>query len=56
MTGFSVTFLLSTYHIFFVATYIGAHYLSDVTMGGTIGFVTVIVGISILDKKYFASA
>ena len=30
----------------------GAHFLSDVTVGGTIGFVTVIVGMAILDKKY----
>ena len=31
----------------------GAHFLSDVTVGGTIGFTTVIVGIYILDKKFF---
>lgn len=33
----------------------GAHFLSDVTMGGTIGFTVTIVGIYILDKKYFSA-
>ena len=31
----------------------GAHYLSDVTAGGMISFTCVIIGIKILDKKYF---
>lgn len=37
----------------FTRLVVGAHYLSDVTMGGVIGFSTVIAGIAILDKKYF---
>ena len=31
----------------------GAHYLSDVTVGGAIGFTVTIIAIKILDKKYF---
>lgn len=37
----------------FTRLVVGAHYLSDVTMGGTIGFITVIIGIAVLEKKYF---
>lgn len=37
----------------FTRLVVGAHYLSDVTMGGIIGFSTVIAGIAVLDKKYF---
>ena len=37
----------------FTRLVVGAHYLSDVTMGGTIGFITVIAGIAVLDKKFF---
>lgn len=37
----------------FTRLIVGAHYLSDVTIGGVIGFITVIAGIAILDKKYF---
>ncbi len=32
----------------------GAHYLSDVTVGGAIGFTITIIAISVLDKKFFA--
>ncbi|MCR5207891.1 MAG: phosphatase PAP2 family protein [Eubacterium sp.] len=31
----------------------GAHFLSDVSVGGTIGFVTVIIAMAVLDKKFF---
>ncbi len=31
----------------------GAHYLSDVAMGGAIGFTTVIIAVAVLDKKFF---
>ncbi len=37
----------------FTRLVVGAHYLSDVTMGGTIGFITVIIGVAVLEKKYF---
>ena len=37
----------------FTRLVVGAHYLSDVTVGGTIGFITVFVGLIILEKKYF---
>lgn len=33
----------------------GAHFLSDVTIGGVIGFTTVIVAIKVLDKKNLAA-
>lgn len=37
----------------FTRLVMGAHYLSDVTVGGTIGFTAVVIAIAVLDKKYF---
>lgn len=31
----------------------GAHYLSDVAMGGAVGLLTVIIAIAVLDKTVF---
>ncbi len=45
--------LVYTGMVAFTRLVVGAHYLSDVTMGGTIGFTVTIVGIYILDKKFF---
>ena len=39
----------------FTRLVVGAHYLSDVTMGGTIGFTVTIIAMAIIDKKYFSS-
>lgn len=33
----------------------GAHYLSDVAMGGAVGLLTVIIAVAVLDKTYFKS-
>ncbi len=45
--------LLHTGVVAYTRLVMGAHYLSDVIMGGIIGFTTVIIAISILEKKYF---
>jgi len=37
----------------FTRLVVGAHFLSDVTVGGTIGYITVIIAIPILEKKFF---
>ena len=31
----------------------GAHYLSDVAMGGAVGMLTVVIAMAVLDKKIF---
>lgn len=38
----------------FTRLVVGAHFLSDVTVGGAIGFTTVIIAIPILEKKFFS--
>ena len=45
--------LLYTGLVAFTRLVVGAHYLSDVTMGGTVGFTVTIVGMIILDKTFF---
>ncbi|MBQ7739690.1 MAG: phosphatase PAP2 family protein [Eubacterium sp.] len=47
--------LIFTSVVAFTRLVMGAHYLSDVTMGGTIGFTVTIIAMKILDKKYFNS-
>ncbi len=37
----------------FTRLVMGAHYLSDVTMGGTIGFTCVFISLCIVERKYF---
>ncbi len=37
----------------FTRLVVGAHFLSDVTIGGVIGFTSVIIAMPILDKKFF---
>ena len=55
---YPVCFLLPFAHtsvVAFTRLVMGAHYLSDVTMGGTVCFTCVIIAMSILEKKYFTS-
>lgn len=47
--------LIYTSVVAYTRLVMGAHYLSDVTVGGIIGFTCVIIAIKILDKKYFSS-
>lgn len=45
--------LIYTSIVAYTRLVMGAHYLSDVAMGGVIGFTTVIIAIAVLDKKFF---
>ena len=45
--------LIYTSIVAYTRLVMGAHYLSDVTVGGAIGFTVTIIAIGILDKKYF---
>ena len=45
--------LIYTSIVAYTRLVMGAHYLSDVTVGGMIGFITVIAAMYVLDKKFF---